>query len=373
MPDDAMSAIATELQLRVNGVAEAVRGLNEVSTAAGRVNMNARREFMGGQRLQSSFTNMLGINNELTQTIDSFERVGFMAQQAGMSTGEFFAKVAPGALSTAAAVGTMTLAWRAWGNEVENTNKALREGGYQEQSAWEFTKSLFGFGEGNKVDAANESAMLMRELNKPTVESRLKDWRGNNPTASREQARQERDRLIAEDKAAKDEEQRLAQEKQDRKLRQKSVASFFEQGARGNSDALQKMMDAEKLSNFLGESGSMAQSFMENFRAGKLGRYGSTVAEQSTMFEAEFSRDAREKERANREYQNQRDQAMGMAQQDFHRGPQYAGITLAGSHEARLDASRTEWEKSFDLQETANDYLRQLVDKASQTVIYGIN
>jgi hypothetical protein len=62
-----------------------------------------------------------------------------------------------------------------------------------------------------------------------------------------------------------------------------------------------------------------------------------------------------------------------MAQQDFNAGPRGAAFYAPNSFEARSAEYESKWERDFDLQETANDYLRQLVDKTSQTVIYGIN
>lgn len=330
-----MSAITTELQLRVNGVAEAVRGLNEVSGAADRFGrkMSLRQEFMSGQRLQSSITSALGINNPLTQAIDSFERLQYMAEATGQSMSQMFRTIGLGAVSTAAAVGGISLAWGAWGNEVEKTNKLLREGGYQEQSKWEFTKQLFGFGEGIQTTSAMTNR-LMKELDEPTVASRLEDFRKANPRADENVLRRVRDELV--------EEERLRKESYDKELEQ-----------------------YEKIEQYKNRRNSALARQMEE--AGK--RAVEDEVDRAKMALSVMHQMSKDIERGN----DMRRDAMSMAQSDFHRGPQFAGITLAGSHEARLDTARTQWEKSFDLQETANDYLRQLVDKTSATIIYGIN
>jgi hypothetical protein len=190
------------------GAQQAQAGIRSLGNTASQVTqqvntLSARREFMAGQRLQSTITSSLGINNGLTQAIDGFERLNYMAQASNMSLGQFFKTVGPGALATAGAVGGITMAWSAWNSEISKSNQRLTEMGYKAQTAWEFTKQLLGFGEGIQ-STSGMTARLMKEVDEPTVASELEKFRAANPRADISVLRTERDRLIAEENLAKE-------------------------------------------------------------------------------------------------------------------------------------------------------------------------
>ena len=179
------------------------RFMSNFNAGNGMGGLSGRREFMAGQRLQSTLTGALGIDNGLTRTIDGFERLNYMAQASNMSIGQFFKTVGPGALATAGAVGGITMAWSAWGKEADKVNKELIKQGYEAMSAWQWTKSLFGFGEGNKVDAGNMAKKIMAEKESLTVQQQLAQFIAANRGAGEDAYRAERDRLLALDEANK--------------------------------------------------------------------------------------------------------------------------------------------------------------------------
>jgi hypothetical protein len=121
---------------------------------------------MAGQRLQSSITGMLGVNNALTQSIDGFERIGYMAEASGMKIGQFLKTIGPGALATAGAVAGVTAAWRAWNGELDKTNSNLERDGFKKLTGGQFAKwMLLGMGPKMEVDPKAMYAKTVQEAN----------------------------------------------------------------------------------------------------------------------------------------------------------------------------------------------------------------
>jgi hypothetical protein len=191
-------AAQAERQLRTLGRTAADTAKQANAAAAGPV-LSARREFMAGQRLQGTVTGMLGINNALTQTVDGFERLGYMAEASGMKMGEFLKRVGPGALSAAAAVVTLTMAWNAWNGELAKTNASLEKGGWQKLTQWQNLKLLFGGNVQMRADPEKMAAKLLKELEDKTPRESLAAFIEKNPgTGSQAAWRAERDRLLQE-------------------------------------------------------------------------------------------------------------------------------------------------------------------------------
>ena len=208
----------------VSGAAQAERALQSLGrtaqgtarqvTAASTGGLSARREFMAGQRLQGTITGMLGVNNTLTQSIDGFERLGYMAQASGMKTGEFLKTVGPGAVSTAAAVLGLTMAWRSWNGEIEKTSTALSKAGFNKQGAWEGTKSILAgsldaIGIGKGIDWIADNIGLFessRNLMKPQTLTRSDKYL---EAQKAEDLRRFQERVAARERGRKGDEARL--------------------------------------------------------------------------------------------------------------------------------------------------------------------
>ena len=165
--------MSSQVQIGVSvlGAQSAGQQLQQLGTSAAtvqtRVNqLSARREFMAGQRLQSSITGMLGVNNALTQSIDGFERLGYMAESSGMKIGQFLKTIGPGALATAGAVAGVTAAWRAWNGELDKTNSNLERDGFKKLTGGQFAKwMLLGMGPKMEVDPKAMYAKTVQEAN----------------------------------------------------------------------------------------------------------------------------------------------------------------------------------------------------------------
>ena len=189
-------AAQAERQLRTLG-RTAADTAKQANIAAAGPGLSARREFMAGQWLQGTVTGMLGVNNALTQTVDGFERLGYMAEASGMKMGEFLKRVGPGALSAAAAVVTLTMAWSAWNGELAKTNAAVAQGGWKELSQWQNLKLLFGGNVQMQADPKRMAAKLIAETGERTVQDELEAFIEKNPgTGSRAAWIAERDRLL---------------------------------------------------------------------------------------------------------------------------------------------------------------------------------
>jgi hypothetical protein len=321
-----MSAITTELQLRVTGVAEAVRGLNEVSNASKTMNTS----FSGASRFGGS---------QARQLARSFG--GEAGSMIGGPLGGVLQGASFGGPAGAAAAGGLTvlgIAIRGEAKLLEEHNQRLQDAAYKSQNYWQMIT-------GAKVEDDPSALKKMLRERLSTVASIVAEWREEQAAAAGNASMD----TFAE---------QLLQDNPDMVRGERDFQNAI------RAEAIRRDMQSEQ------EAGIAAQQKAEADTRERARKYNEHFEKKRQQ---EEEQELQERVRLNREYQSKREQAMGMAQSDFQRGPQYAGITLAGSHEARLDAARTEWEKSFDLQETANDYLRQLVEKSSQTVIYGIN
>lgn len=207
----------------VTGATQAERQLRQLGQAATTVSrqvnatgtgLSARREFMAGQRLQGTITGMLGLNNPLTQTIDGFERLGYMAESSGMKLGQFLKTVGPGAAATAAAVLGLTLAWRSWNSEIEKTDNTLEKAGFKKRGLWEGTKatlagSLDAIGIGKGIDWIADNIGLFessRNLLKPTAMERSPEYL---KAQAAEDARRHAERVAARERGRKGDEARL--------------------------------------------------------------------------------------------------------------------------------------------------------------------
>jgi hypothetical protein len=328
-----MSAITTELQLRVSGVAEAVRGLNEVSNASKTMNTS----FSGAGRFGTSQA------RNLARSFGGEAGSMIGGPLGGVLQGASFG--GPAGAAAAGGLAVLGIAIRGEAKLLEEHNQRLQDAAYKSQNYWQMIT-------GAKVEDDPSALKKMLRERLSTVASIVAEWREEQAAAAGN---------ASMDTFAK----QLLQDNPD----MVRGGRDFENAVR--AEAIKRDMQSEQ------EAGIAAQQKAEADTRERARKYNEHFEKKALAEEEERKRVglsamgamSGDLQRGNR----MREQAMGMAQQDFQRGPQYAGITLAGSHEARLDAARTEWEKSFDLQETANDYLRQLVDKASQTIIYGIN
>jgi hypothetical protein len=329
MPDDAMSAITTELQLRVQGVAEAVRGLNAVGAAARNTGNTLRRDLSAGARFNAG------------------------------SAGSMLSLVGVGSVSTLG-IGLGVSALYRGIEEIKSTvadyNNWLQREGYKSQTFWQQL-----FGEGLKVDPAAMSRRIEREVNASM--SNL----GEVISRTREKIAFETGTETAEQKT------------------RRQVREFEERQAALRPDAIRTRLSGaykEQLFRLNFEEENAPKIAQEEYNRRRKEIQARIAAIDKANAERTAAEEKREREMLIKMRESERDiergnvflrQAMGMAEADYKTGPRYAGLTLAGSHEARMDAARDQWEESFDLQETANDYLRQILEKTSATVIYGIN
>jgi hypothetical protein len=330
-----MSAIATELQLRIQGVSEAVRGMNQVADASRRM----KGEVTGGMRVSSG-------SGGLARGVFAGSGVGLAGGALGFAAGASFAFAASQARNLL----------QQQMDFLESHNARLRERGYEAQSYWGM---LFG--------ASNEwSESALRERGERLASSvggmikRIQDeFAQRTGTESLQQwsARFARDNPKLSDLEV---EMEVMGEFLRRQM-DESDRRFFDRRQKAIADTEER-----------------ARRFNEYFAEGQGGDFGGALVERETRTQARERQSRNEQKRREMERDLERGEQMQrrareMALADFNAGPRYAGIALAGSHEARMDAAREEWEKSFDLQETANDYLRQILDKTEATVIYGIN
>ena len=349
-----MSAITTELQLRVSGVADSVRQLNEVGRASG----NMRREFMAGQRLQGGVTNLLGINNGLTQAIDGFERLQFMAEQSGMSTGKYLGKIAADALTTAGALAALTIGYQKLSEAASEFNSVAKATGDSNAGNATWWK-LFLYGPSLFLNPGNEDAA----------------WKGlglGNPTAGPRGMTGEQNAAIRGrigDQLWKDQQPKTAADMWREFVAQRgTLTPLIADQLRQVAPILIKDFQAQEKTNrfwsSLEDSDDPVARFAKvikdtdtwkSFGETDIKRFGALQKgfEERDKFREEYRRDLEKR---------------------YNEGPQYAGVTLAGSHQARLDAAGAKWDSEMTEElKTANDYLATIAVKVGSVQIYGIN
>ena len=201
---------------------------------------------------------------------------------------------------------------------------------------------------------------------------------GSDLGISAKQRREFRNERLLELQQERDEQERTDKEREDRRQRWQQGEEAFQ---RRQSTAFATVWEKAARDRRLGRTGTDEQLFLEMQSRGQTGQFGSDFSSQWEFFQEQNS-DKRAKlremeldlERGQRELDAVRRSYMGDFMADVSRGPQYAGLTLAGSHQARMDANAQTWDDTWkDELQTANGYLATIASKIETTGIYQLN
>lgn len=154
---------AEAAQTKMGAVAKTAEGLNKTitTTETSQVGgLSMRREFMAGQRLQSGITSALGIDNGFSRTLDSFERLKYMAEASGVSMGKMLATIGPMAIATVGLVA----AWQEGANQLDRTNKTLDDMGMKSISFFKMMEIGLGLVEAESVLEVDPHKMALKTI-----------------------------------------------------------------------------------------------------------------------------------------------------------------------------------------------------------------
>ena len=154
---------AEAAQTKMGAVAKTAEGLNKTitTTETSQVGgLSMRREFMAGQRLQSGITSALGIDNGFSRTLDSFERLKYMAEASGVSMGKMLATIGPMAIATVGLVA----AWQEGANQLDRTNKTLDDMGMKSIGFFKMMEIGLGLVEAESVLEVDPHKMALKTI-----------------------------------------------------------------------------------------------------------------------------------------------------------------------------------------------------------------
>ncbi len=367
-----MSAIVTQLDLRVRGVAEAVSGLNQVARASRGVADSA-----GQFRKGLLATGQFGMSKRM---IGDVLDLGTLAGGVGLGGG-------------IAGLGILAVSsyFSAMKEEVGKHNDFLRDQGYKAKGFWGQI-----FGTDLEIDPQAMGARLERQRNaleksiaatikaggRETIAEQLQREEtalfGSDLGISAKQRREFRNERLRELQQERDEQERTDKEREDRRQRWQQGEEAFQ---RRQSNAMATVWEQVAKDRKLGRTGTDAQLFLDLYAKRQTGQFGGDFASQWEFFQDQ-NNDKRAKlremegdlERGQRELDAVRRTYLNNTIADISKGPQYSDITLAGSHQARMDANAQTWDETWkDELQTANGYLATIASKIETTGIYQLN